>query len=634
MNKKWTKVLALTMALAMSFSIAACGGGSTGGNSGITGGGNSSVAGGGNSSTAGGDSSASGGSDIDLSNATQLKVGVFNGGLGHDWALTLEKEFEERYANVSFEPGKMGVNVVINPQKDLFKTTTIKANIQQNSSPEDIYYTCYEFFREFAKDGVALNMTDIVQENAYTADGEIADFTVENGKVVYTNAAKSLESKMTDFHKEAFYMTGSTLDANGNGVYTDEVDIDEGYYALPYETSLTGFIYDHDLFEYEGWLDYNGINGLPGTMEEFFHLLDRIKRADMIPFISGPSNYWYGFTAAFLAQYEGEEAAQLTYTYDGEYTFDATQAAIIKKQVKELHPDKIDIEAQSYITVNADGSYTATITPESAYLLAYMPGQEAYVDFCRQVATPGYFDANMHDTSYTFDKIQSVFVRSALGGKGQKRIAMLFEGEWWENEARASFNYTGGYGIRDFRFMPIPQIDGQKTDGYSIGTSTAGTNLFINAKTKQKELCRLWLQFAHSEHALEVFTLANGAVRNAFEYDLSADQLATLSKFGQSVYKLKKGLDEYQDVTVYAPSAYLQCHDFYNICPMGGYASELGCSLNGGFTEWQSVSGTWASMYGHAGDLNNAYWEADDFMQGVYEHYTKNWKGSYNGWVK
>ncbi len=617
MNKKWTKVLALTMALGMAMSIAACGGGSTGGSySGATGGDNSS---------------SSAGSTVDLSNATELKVGVFNGGLGHAWALTLEKEFEERYANVSFEPGKMGVNVIINPQKDLFKTTTIKAAISQNSSPEDIYYTCYEFYREFAEDGIALNMTDIIQENAYTADGEIADFTVENGKVVYTNATTNLENKMTDFHKEAFYMTGSTLDVNGNGVTTDDVDLEEGYYALPYETSLTGFIYDHDLFEQEDWLNYSGINGLPGTMEEFFNLLDTIKQADMIPYISGPSNYWYGFTAAFMAQYEGEDAAQLTYTYDGTYTFDAEQAKVVKENVQQYM--KIDIEAQDYITVNEDNSYTATITPQSAYLLAYMPGQEAYADFCRRVATSGYFDANMHDTAYTFDKVQSVFVQSVLGKQGQKRIAMLFEGEWWENEARANFNYTGGYGKRDFRFMPIPEIDGQTTEGYSMGTSTAGTNLFVNAKTKQKELCRLWMQFAHSEHALEVFTLSNGAVRNAFEYDLSDEQLATLSKFGQSVYKLKNGLDEYEDVTLYAPSAYLQCHDFYNVCPMGGYASEVGCALRGKFTEWQSVGGLWGSMYGHAGDQNNDYWTVEQFMEGVYEHYTANWKGAYDGWA-
>ena len=627
MNKTWKRVLALTMALGMTVGVTACGGGG-GGTSSSVGGGTTSV---GDSSSNTGSSEGSGA--VDLTNATELKVGVFNGGLGHEWAKTLEKEFEERYANVSFEPGKTGVNVVINPQKDAFKTVTIKANITQNSSPEDIYYTCYEFYREFAKDGVALNMTDIVRENAYTADGEIADFKVEDGKVVYTNGAKSLESKMTDFHKNAFYMEGSVLDVNGNGVITDDVDIEEGYYALPYETSLTGFIYDHDLFVQMGWLDlgYTGINGLPGTLDELYDLFDIIKQAGMIPYISGPSNYWYGTTTAFMAQYEGEDAAKLTYTYDGTYTFDAERAKVVKENVQQYAG--INIEQQSYITVNSDGSYTATITPESAYLLAYMPGQEEYVEFCRKVATPGYFDPNMHDTAYNFEKIQSVFVQSVLKKQGQKRIAMIYEGEWWENEARANFNYTGGYGKRDFRFMPIPEIDGQKPTGYSLGTNTAGTHLFVNGKTDKVELCRLWLQFAHSEHALEVFTLSNGAVRNAFKYDLSDTQLATLSKFGQNVYKIKNGLGEYADVKIYAPSAYLDCHNFYNVCPMGGYASELGCSLRGKFTDWASVDGTWGSMYGHAGDMNNEEWTVEEFMEGVYEHYTKNWKGAYEPWA-
>lgn len=571
---------------------------------------------------AGGGSESAGGGSNGKSDKTVLKVGVFNGGLGHEWAKTLEKEFEEKYAKISFENGKEGVDVIINPQKDLFKVATIKSTIQQNSSAEDIYYTCYEFYKEFAAEGLALNMTDVVQEKAYTADGQLAQGAWDEAqkKFVYSNGTMSLEDKMTDFHSQAFYMKDGQLDVDGNGT----ADIQEGYYALPYETSLSGFIYDHDLFKEKGWLHYSGADGLPETMSEFYELLDEIKQAEMIPYISGPSNYWYGTTAAFTAQYEGLENAELNYTYDGEYTFDKTQAAKIKGRYA-------DIESKSYVTVNNDGSYTVEITPESAYLLAFMPSKEAYVEFCRKVAEPGYFDKNMHDTSYNFEKVQSVFVQSVLGKEGQAQIAMIYEGEWWENEARANFNYTGGYGVRDFRFMPLPKIDGQKTDTRSLGSATAGTHLIINGKTKQKELCRLWLQFAHSEHALEVFTLANGAYRDAFKYDLDATQLSKLSKFGQNVYKLKT--DKTDDVEIYSAAAYANCHKFYEVTPMGGFGSEMGSSVMGKYGEWNSVGGTWAHMYNNAGDLNNAKTTVEQFMEGVYNHYsTTNWSPAYQSW--
>jgi hypothetical protein len=39
-------------------------------------------------------------------------------------------------------------------------------------------------------------------------------------------------------------------------------------------------------------------------------------------------------------------------------------------------------------------------------------------------------------------------------------------------------------------------------------------------------------------------------------------------------------------------------------------------------------------MYANAGDMNNDYWTVEAFMEGVYEHYTKNWKGAYAAWAK
>ncbi|MBQ4269301.1 MAG: hypothetical protein IJB97_06615, partial [Clostridia bacterium] len=198
---------------------------------------------------------------------------------------------------------------------------------------------------------------------------------------------------------------------------------------------------------------------------------------------------------------------------------------------------------------------------------------------------------------------------------------------------------TGGYGVRDFRFMPIPEINGleniqgQKTTGRSLGSSTAGTNLIVNAKTKQKELCRLWLQFAHSEYALEVFTLSNGAVRNSFKYDLDDDQLAQLSKFGQNVYRLKT--DETDDVTIYTSAAYNLCHKLYETSPMGGFGSEMGSSVMGKFGEWNSIGGLWGHMFQNAGDLNNKKTTAAEFIKGVYEHYSpKNWTPAYENWLK
>jgi len=52
------------------------------------------------------------GPGIDI-NKTQLYVNVFYAGLGDRWLEAYAKAFEEYYANESFEPGKTGVEVII-----------------------------------------------------------------------------------------------------------------------------------------------------------------------------------------------------------------------------------------------------------------------------------------------------------------------------------------------------------------------------------------------------------------------------------------------------------------------------------------------------------------------------------------
>ncbi len=608
---KTKKILTTAIAAMMTFStLAACGG---------TGSGNGNGNGNG------------GGHNLDLTNATKLKVGVFNGGLGYAWADKLEEEFEVMFKDVVFETGKKGVDVVINPQKDMFSVTLMRAAILNNNSPEDVYFTCYNVYKQYANEGVALNMTDVVEQKVYTDDGQLASGHIDEatGKWVFDGATKSLKDKMGTFYSDAYYMNDEQLDYNGDGA----ADIEKGYYALPYETSMAGIVYDHDLFEENEWLHYSGEDGVPGTIDEFFSLIEEIKQADMIPLIPGASNYWYGFRDAFMAQYEGLEAAELNYTYDGEYTFDAESAAMIKE-------DYPDIESRKWITVNSDGTYTAKITAENAWILVYQKGKRLYSEFCRDLATPGNYDPKIHQTSMNYEKVQQTFVQSYLHQQNQKDIAMLFEGEWWENEAQSWFT-AGTYGLRDFRFMPLPLIDGQKTEGRSMGISTAGTDLFINAKTTKKELAGLWVQFVHSEHALEVFTQSNGAYRNAYNYDLSAEQLQKLTPFGRNVYDIKT--NQTDDITVYSSASYNNGHKFFDACAMGGFGSNL-CSMmcvnyaSDAWTQDRYYTGggcAWGYMLKNAGDVEGVAWQsAADYIEGMYDFFTEaNWQGSYNTWL-
>ena len=569
-----------------------------------------------------------GGNDKDK---TTLKVGVYNGGLGYEWAEDLALKFEQAYSEVSFEDGKKGVNVVINPQKALFSSETIEATINQNLDAEDLYYTSYRAGVTFTRKGIAANINDLVTEKCYKDDGNLAEYDPVTGK--YLGATKSIADKMTEEYQEAFTFDEKEVDYNADGT----PDVTPGYYSLPYGDSLSGFVYDYDLFKEQGWLDYDGVDGLPDTVEDFFDLMDRIVEAGMIPYTfaaTQTSYYTTGFRNAFMMQYEGFDGAELNYTYDGNYTFPAETF------------DDATIEAEG-ITVNADGSQTVTITAQNAWMLAYQPSKSAYVEFMRKLVDTKYFDPDSSSTTLDFIGAQQQFVLSKLGKQGQKRIAMIYEGEWWENEARSYFNYTGGYGTRDFRFFPMPYIEGQKEENVrSLGTYYPGCSLFVNAKSSKQDLCRLWLQFAHSESALESFTLHSSSTL-PFEFDLDDTQLQQLTPFARNAYKIKKGLytnvgkNSDLQVKVATEMSWADGHLFYKSCPMGGFGDRKEGAI--GSTAITSSFGTISdnnsyiikALFDKAGKFaGEQYLSAADYISGIYDYYTKeNWTKAYNSWL-
>lgn len=547
---------------------------------------------------------------------TELNIGVFNGGLGYQWAKDLEKEFEELYKDVSFEPGKVGVDVVIDPKKDLYKTEAIKSAIKNNNGAKDIYYTCYELYRECANEGLAYNITDILNENVYLANGEMADMTYDADSKKYvlnegaTAPVMSMLDKMNDTWKESYY-------------YDDNSAITAGYYAIPYESSIMGFVYDYDLFQEKGWLDYDGIDGTPSTMAEFWELLDRIVEANMIPVTGFP--YWKGVTSAYMGQYEGFDAAALNYTYDGEYTF------------RNLPQTTLDVFTDAFcqennITNNGDGTYTVTITPGNAWLLAYQSGKDSYIKWVRQLSNIDYIDSNIYKQSYDYSAAQSTFVLSKLNKRGQKRIAMIVEGEWWENEARAYFNSTGGYGSRDFRYMALPTIEGQTTGYNCVGADALATDLIVNAKTKNIELVRLWLQYSHSETALENFTLTNGVTRNSFKYDLSDEQQSKLTPFGRCVYQMKMGIKQYSNVKAMYPTKYSDRHVFATNTTMGGFGTIISSLVMGERNKWDAIGTYLISFFNkHIEGINNQKdVTAEEFIDKMHEYYSKEyWEQAY-----
>lgn len=517
---------------------------------------------------------------IDLTKTTTLQITVFDGGLGVEWIKQVGSAFRQAYKDVSFEEGKTGVYVEILPKKEQLADDLLREGLKLKNETSDLYYTSSTDITSFAESGVMADITDIVTEDIY--DSETREVS-EDGEL-------SILDKMDPFYAET--MNLGTKES-------------PKYYCLPFEDCIYGLVYNHSLFEDNNWLTYSGLYGLPKTTAEFYDLLNRIYNAGYTCFTYAPNDagfYAQQFNLGFVGQYEGYEAANLNLTFDGEYTFSG-----------DTEPTEI--------------------TPENAWMLKDQQGKKELVYFLRRFIDKKYYSNKVTSVSYPFADAQNDFVMGRLNG-GSDTVAMLLEGEWWENEARDNFTTAAkrggaeyGYGGEesDFRFMPIPQAPGGKNEKYTFGGND-GTLLFVNKNSEKKDLIKKWLQFAFSESALETFTLNTG-VTLAFNYELDESQRASLTPFARSTYDIKKGMYKDQCEVVRVCSHYYE--NEYSATTgntMGGFGHSLETDTPGG---------------GHYTNLWNAFVKydatqlpADDVFASWDKQYNQSdWEANYQAYL-
>ena len=104
---------------------------------------------------------------------TYLDVGVFDAGLGTAYFDALKKDFEEYYANKSFETGKQGVVV-----RALKKSTEFNpANLVQSMKNYEpiMYILDHGDYEEFTKQNLLADVTDVMTDVYLDDKGNIAE---------------------------------------------------------------------------------------------------------------------------------------------------------------------------------------------------------------------------------------------------------------------------------------------------------------------------------------------------------------------------------------------------------------------------------------------------------------------------
>lgn len=146
---------------------------------------------------------------------------------------------------------------------------------------------------------------------------------------------------------------------------------------------------------------------------------------------------------------------------------------------------------------------------------------------------------------------------------------MLVEGTWWENEARSLFNSISaqdpeyGFGKRNYRYMLLPNIDGQNGafgNGKGSVFNASDTGGIVvrkqgNDETEKLSKIKEFLAMTLSDSCLRNFTKTTGIAR-PFEYNLTESEVQEMTPFARNAYEIYNDTENISiirlDVTRYA----------------------------------------------------------------------------------
>lgn len=503
-------------------------------------------------------------------NKTTLQVGLMEGGIGRVW-------MDEIIANYTALHPDVQIKVV--PEKDLYNHNNLLNSI--SSSGVDVYFVNDIYLREFVAKGYFMDITDVVKEK-------------------YNEKDSLLERMNVDLLKTSYEFDGK-------------------YFAIPYYTAAFGMVYDIDLFETKGLYfkadgsfvaensftdgEYTGTgtlsagpdgeektydDGLPATYSQFTSLLTRMRQRNIVPFTWSGKDVYYRqrLLTAWWVDYEGVDNWNLNLTFNG-----------------------------------YDTGLQETITPENALKLQGQKGKQYATQFAYDVMSnaKNYDSAAFQSGTQTHTMAQDKFLNSTTTATP---TAIIAEGQWWENEAKDTFNSLAkddeslAYGTRRFGIMPVPKADdtafagAQSATGNTVTVGGGRSAVAINQATTKADLAKDFFLFANSAESMAIFTKYSGCVR-PYEYSLTEEQYDYMTPFQKSAYELVR--DENTDI------AYLDI-----------MACDLKSNNTAYFQGWmwsaKLSQGTTSDPLTAFKDYNEA--TVADYIKGLTDYY-KNWPAAW-----
>ena len=456
------------------------------------------------------------GNEEEDSTKTQIYVGTLNQGFGKAWLEEAAARFTELKKDESYESGKKGVQIFVDP---LNIGNQIIGSVS-NERSEIIFNESIDYY-------------------AWVQRGLVKDIT------------KYVKSDLSEYGDDA----GSTIESKLYSAAKDYYLYEGKYYGIPFYESTFGVIYDIDVFSDNNlFMDKNGEfalssqsdpnasagpdgdastvidNGLPATYSEFFALCDKIKKNSKLqPFTwTGQYPLYLSRMVQSMSMYlDGYTQSQSKFKLSGTInTIDSFD------QSTPVVTEKIITKDNGYETFASEGMYYALEFLQGLYDGKY------------------YVEEYLNSNAYSHLSAQNDFVTNntkTTSNSIKRDVAMLVDGTWFMNEtagtltALAKRDPEAGANERRFGLMPLPHPDGWESKKYTY-LDTNFASCFVTAQTAdwKMDLIGEFLKFLHSDAELRKFTESTSTLRG-FDYVTDWDtSSANLTPYAQQLISLRK----------------------------------------------------------------------------------------------
>ncbi len=601
---------------------------------------------------------------------TQLYYSNYEAGIGRSWVEKTMAAFEEEFKDYSFEENKVGVQVI--PYHNRVDTTdSMEANLPD--AVNNIYFTEGFDYMKFATKGLFYDITDVMTQGAITGVDENGDFVREDKTI-----ASKLDPTFLDFldiqkNGQTSYFAVPYYLGNKGLIYDRDLWNEQCFYFgkdgcpsewivqamtegdISLETAKTNYANDlkadfkvaYKMVNAAGvWTTYdangnveNSIeiglsagpdgkyntfdDGLPSTLDEFYVLLDLMVGSSLTPMIWTGKNPGYAdmLTLGLWQNDAGVDELKVYYGLEG--TMDSLVKIGTDGKIVKDASGAIQTESKTF---DGSGAQGYDVQRSISLLYALQAAQKIKEN-------PAWRHDDGYDTSVSHSVVEGKYLRSVEAAKStsEKRIAMLMDGAWWQQEASSVFSSMAAKdekyskANRDFGMLAFPNTTADRlaerieNDEKQTVVSQNESYIFINGNlsedSPQLKVAKTFLSYMNSDKCLEIFTQETNMLRPV-RTEFSDEQKAGFSKYCRNVIEY---LDNSNVVYPYSENSFVLKNKAYINNALGGWNFQSSPAGSGTNYKYPLTS------IGKTAGLS-----AETYFEGMYSFYSKTYWSNMN----